>query len=121
GWSFPEVLSKRPASIQKIHERKENMAQTKIKPVISCHGMSYPDLLKQLNVVHDRMNGNPAFPNPTLDLATFKSGIDRFTVLLSNAADGGRKVISEKNKQRQALTKMYGQLGRYVEDASNDD
>src|SRR5437773_5470258 len=97
------------------------MAQTKIKPVISCHGMSDPELLKQLNVVHDRLNGNPAFPNPTIDLATFKSEIDQLTVLVSNAADGGKKVISEKNKQRQAVTKMYAKLGRYVEDAANDD
>jgi hypothetical protein len=83
--------------------------------------MSDPDLLKQLNIVHDRLDGNPAFPNPTIDLATFKTGIDRLTVLVSNAADGGKKVISEKNKQRQVLVKMYGKLGHYVEDASDDD
>jgi hypothetical protein len=38
-----------------------------------------------------------------------------------DAADGGKKAITAKNKQRGVMEKQYTQLGHYVEAASNDD
>jgi hypothetical protein len=54
-------------------------------------------------------------------MATFKSGIDSLTVLVTDAEDGGKKAISAKNKQRELMIKQYTLLGHYVEAASNDD
>ena len=50
----------------------------KLKALLGFHGTPDVDVLKQLNVVHDHMNGNPAFPTPPVDMTTFKSGIDLF-------------------------------------------
>ena len=93
----------------------------KLKALLGLNLTSDPDLLKQLNAVHDGMNGNSAFSTPPVDMPTFKSGIDTLTVLVTDAEDGGKKAISAKNKQREEMIKHYTLLGHYVEAASNDD
>ena len=93
----------------------------KIKALLGFHGTTDTDLLKRLNTAHDGMNGNGAFSTPPVDMTTFKSGIDSLTVLVTDAADGGKKAISAKNKQRELMIKQYTLLGHYVEAASNDD
>jgi len=93
----------------------------KLKALLGFHGTSDVDLLKQLNVVHDHMNGNSKFPAPPVDMTTFKSGIDLFNTLVTDAQDGGKKAISAKNKQREAMIKQVTLLGHYVEVACDDD
>ncbi len=59
---------------------------TKLKALLGLKGTSDPDLLKLLNAAHDGVNGNPAFSAPTVDMPTFKAGIDKFTVLTPRVA-----------------------------------
>ena len=62
------------------------MAKTKtIKAVVGVQKISDAEFLKQLNTVHDRVNGNTNFPNPPVDMPTFKAGIDTLTVSNSRA------------------------------------
>ena len=68
----------------------------KIKALLGLKGTSDPDVLKLLNAAHDGINGNLAFPAPPFDIATFKAGIDKFTVLVTDAEDGGKKAIARK-------------------------
>ena len=93
----------------------------KIKALLGFQRTSDADFLKQLNAVHDGLNGNSAYPAPPVDMATFKKEIDSFTVLVTDAEDGGKKAISAKRKQREAMVKIVTQLGHYVEAACNDD
>ena len=93
----------------------------KFKALLGLGGTSDPDLLKQLNAAHDGMNGNSAFTAPPVDMQTFKAGIDKFTVLVTDAEDGGKKAIAAKKKQREEMIKQYTLLGHYVEAASNGD
>src|SRR5437016_415615 len=93
----------------------------KVKPVLGFGGVSDADLLKRLDAIRDGMTGNAAFANPPVDMATFKTAIDLFNTLATDALDGGKKVISAKRKQRVAVIKMATQLGHYVEAASNND
>ena len=93
----------------------------KLKALLGLDGTSDPELLKQLNAAHDCMNGNPAFSNSPVDMPTFKAGIDKLTVLVTDAEDGGKKAISAKKRQRAELVKQYTLLGHYVEAVSNDD
>ena len=93
----------------------------KIKALLGLKGTSDPVLLKQLNAAHDGVNGNPAFSAPPGDMQTFKAGIDKFTVLVTDAEDGGKKAIAAKKKQREEMIKQYTLLGHYVEAASNGD
>ena len=93
----------------------------KLKALLGFHKTSDPDLLKQLNAVHAGMNGNSAFPTPPVDMTVFKTGIDLFNTLVTDAEDGGKKAVSAKNKQREVMGKQVTLLGHYVEAASNDD
>jgi Fibronectin type III domain len=93
----------------------------KLKALLGSHGTSDADLLKQFTTVHDHMNGNSKFPTPPVDMPTFKSGIDLFNTLVVDAADGGKKAKSAKNKQREVMLKQYTLLGHYVEAACDDD
>ncbi len=93
----------------------------KLKALLGMAGTSDPDLLKQLNAAHDGMNGNSAFSNPPVDMQTLKAGIDKLTVLVTDAEDGGKRAISAKKKQRGEMIRHYTLLGHYVEAASNDD
>jgi hypothetical protein len=67
------------------------------------------------------MTNNSAYPNPPVAMADFKSAIDSFSVLATDALDGGKKVISAKRKQREEVVKFVTLLGHYVEAACNDD
>src|SRR5205807_8093455 len=45
----------------------------------------------------------------------------RFTVLVTDAEEGGKKASAAKKKQREEMIKQYTLLGHYVEAVSNDD
>jgi hypothetical protein len=104
-------------------ERRIVMTTTvkKLKAVFGFQRMPDTDLIQQLLTVHNGMNGNLAFSNSPVDMATFKSGIDTFSVLVTDAGDGGKKAIAAKNKQREVMIKQVTLLGHFVEAASNDD
>jgi len=107
---------------RKFKERKIGMPKvTKTKPVLGFQKVPDADLLKQLNTIRERMNGNPNYANPPLSMDTFKTALDTFSVLVSDAEDGGKKAISAKKKQREVVIKMATQLGHYVEDTSDGD
>ena len=97
---------------------------TKVKKIRAYLGFgktSDADLLKVLEGVLNGMTNNSAYPNPPVALTDFKSAIDSFSVLVTDALDGGKKVNSAKRKQRGVVVKMVTQLGHYVEAACNDD
>src|ERR1043166_8574795 len=94
---------------------------TKIKAKLGLHGVLDTEVVKALTLAYNGLLNNPAFPTTPLDLAKYKAGIDSFAALVVDAADGGKKVIKAKDKQRLAVIKMYTQLGHYVEGACNDD
>src|SRR5581483_5201568 len=93
----------------------------KLKALLDCNGVSDTDLLQQLNNVYKGLNGNSHFPATPVDLVTFKSGIDTLAVFVTDAADGGTKAKTAKNKQREVMVKQYTLLGHFVEAMSNDD
>jgi hypothetical protein len=79
------------------------------------------DLVARSNAICTGMTGNPAYPSPPVDLASFKSAIDSYTASIVDALDGSKKAIVERNKQREALVKVLQLLGRYVEIHCKDD
>jgi hypothetical protein len=98
-----------------------NSTPYKIKAKLALHGVSDMDVVKALSAAYDGLFNNPTYANPPVDLATYKVNIDRFSALIIEAEDGGKKAISAKDKQRVAVIRMYTQLGHYVEAACNDD
>jgi hypothetical protein len=67
------------------------------------------------------MTGNVAFPTPPVEMVAFKAAIASYDMFTTDALDGGKKAISAKKKQREAVSKMATQLGHYVWAASNND
>ena len=79
---------------------KANSTAMKIKAKLGLHDVPDMDVVKALTAAHDGLFNNPAYPTPPVDLATYKAGIDRFSALIIDAEDGGKRAISAKNKQR---------------------
>jgi hypothetical protein len=93
-----------------------------VKAILGVQKLPDPEFLKQLNVTHDGVDGNKSlFPNPPFDMTIYKTGIDLFDTMIKDAEDGGKKAISAKKKQRVVVTKMYKQLGQYVENVCDGD
>ena len=93
----------------------------KVKASLAFTRLPDADLIKQLEAILTGVDGNPKFPTPPVDMPTFKTAIDIFNTLTTDALDGGKKAISAKRKQRQEVIKLATQLAHYVEAASNND
>ena len=93
----------------------------KIKPLEGYTAMSDADIVQRGTAVQTGMTGNSNFQNLPVDLAALKTNIDSFSALIAEALDGSKKVIAQKNKQREAVVKMLLLLGRFVEVQCNGD
>jgi hypothetical protein len=93
----------------------------KIRPLDGFTHAADGDVVARATAVGTNMTGNSNFSNPPVDLVTFKAAIDSFQALIADALDGSKKVIAQKNKQREAVIKMMRLLGRYVEVNCKDD
>jgi hypothetical protein len=92
-----------------------------IKAKLGMHDVADMDVVKALTAAYEGVLNNSAYSTPPFDLVSYKAGIDKFSALIIDAEDGGKKAISAKNKQRVVFIRMYTQLGHYVEAACNDD
>jgi hypothetical protein len=92
-----------------------------IKPVLGTTRITDTDFVARLNAIHDKMNGNPAYPNPPVDMPGFKTAIDAFSTAIAAALDGGKNAMAARDKARADVTVMFRLLGHYVEVACKDD
>jgi Fibronectin type III domain len=79
------------------------------------------DLYTFASSVHSGMNGNTAYPNPPVDMPTFKTAIDVYDTLVTAALDGSKKVLTQRDHQGGVLIRILRQLAHYVEGACKDD
>ena len=93
----------------------------KIRPLEGYDGVSDGNVVARGTNVLTHLNGNPNFTTLPLDLATLKTNIESFSALIAESLDGSKKVIAEKNKQRQVVITTLRLLGRYVEGACKND
>ena len=99
-------------STKKVTPIKASLAFVKAAPA---------DLYTFAGSVYSGMNGSAAYPNPPVDMPTFKTAIDTFDTLLTAALDGSKKALSQRNHQGEVLIKILRQLAHYVEAACKDD
>ena len=92
-----------------------------IKPIENFTRATDGDVVARATAVQTAMTGNANYANPPVDLTVFKTATDLFNSLIAEALDGSKKVIAQKNKQRQTVIKDLRLLGRYVEVTSNGD
>jgi hypothetical protein len=100
---------------------KKVSTPSQIKAKLGMHGVADMDVVTALMSAYNGVLNNSAYANSPIDLVLFKAGIDKFSALIVDAEDGGKRSISAKDKQRVAVIKMYTQLGHYVQAACNDD
>jgi hypothetical protein len=79
------------------------------------------DVVSRGTAVQTKMKGNLNFPTPPVDLAVLKTDIDGLSALMAESLDGSKKVIAEKNKQREVVIQKLRLLARYVEVTCKDD
>jgi hypothetical protein len=92
-----------------------------IKPALGVARVADTDFVARLIAIHDRMNGNPKYSNPPVDMVSFKAGIDTLSTTIGAALDGGKNAIAARDKARADVTVMFRLLGHYVEVACKDD
>jgi hypothetical protein len=79
------------------------------------------DITGQAIAAVDGLTRNPNFPNPLVDLATFKTENEAYASAIAAALDGGKKAIVDRNEQGVVVIKMLRQLGHWVEANCKDD
>jgi hypothetical protein len=92
-----------------------------IKPLEGYTAMSDDDVVSRGTAVVTGLTGNSHFLILPVDLATLKANVESFHAFIVEAQDGSRKVIAQRNKQREAVIKMLRLLARYVEVTSDGD
>ena len=92
-----------------------------IKPLEGYTVMSDEAVATRGMAVGTGLTGNSNFTTPPVDLATLKAAIESFRALITEALDRSRKVIAQKDSQREAVIKMLRLLGRFVEIQSDND
>ena len=94
-----------------------------IKPLEAYTGLTPETVEERGTTVYNGLNGNSNFttPPPPVDLPTFKTNLDTLAALNTQAKDGSKKVIADRNKQLHVVIKQLRMLGRYVETTSNGD
>jgi hypothetical protein len=96
-------------------------AQKKMKALDGFTRVTDNDVINRGTAVQTGLNGNPNFPTPPVDLAVLKTNIDSLSTLVSESLDGSKKVIAQKNKQRETVIEMLRLLARYVEVTCKND
>jgi hypothetical protein len=93
----------------------------KIRPLEGYSVMADAAIVARGSAVQTGLTDNSNFQNLPADLAVLKTDIESFSALIAEALDGSKKVITQKNKQREAVIKTLRVLGRFVEVHCNGD
>ena len=76
--------------------------QVRVK--LSYAGRSDTDVVTQGVGVVDGMTNNPKLVNPPINPADLKTQVETYASLIAAAADGGKKAITERHKQRAVVS-----------------
>jgi hypothetical protein len=87
----------------------------KIRPLEGYSTMTDADVIQRGTAVVTGLTGNSNFQGLPVDPAALKADVDSLSTLVSEALDGSKKVIAQKDKQREIVIKKLRLLGRYVE------
>src|SRR5207249_3218355 len=91
------------------------------KAVLGFTKMAAAAVLSRGDAVYAGMKDNPAYPNPPVDLTSFKVAIDNLRSAIADSLDGGKKALAHRNHLLASVIKMLRQLGHYVEANCKDD
>jgi hypothetical protein len=112
--------------VRQFQTRRFNMAKTNVKRIrgsLEFVSQAGPVLIASASPVADGFIANPTiYPAPPVDGATLKTQITTYsTAYTANVNDGGKKTLTEKNKQEHALKEMLRKDVHYAEACCNQD
>lgn len=79
------------------------------------------DLITICQRVIERMENNPAFPNPPAALADLKKALPEYQAALANAQGRDKIMVSIKNDKKAIVVQLLSTLADYVTVISNGD
>ena len=102
------------------------MKNAKVKPIKAKLGMARAvagNILQRANaVLAGIFTATAEYPNPPVDMATFKLSVDTLSSDITAALDGGgQKAIAQRNHQMEVVNKLLGQLAHFAEANCKDD
>jgi hypothetical protein len=93
----------------------------RVRPLYGFKKQTADQLITLADAVIAGLTGNPAFPNPTVDLKALQAATDGLKEALTAQIHGGKAATAEKNNKQQALIVLLRNLKLYVEGACGND
>src|SRR6059036_2873065 len=87
-----------------------------IKPVLGFKTQSDRQIATTASAVIKEMTGNPAFPNPTVDLKAVQAAVDELNAALAAQVQGGTAATAVKKNKRDSVVTLLRKLAHYVHD-----
>ena len=87
-----------------------------VKPVLGFKTQSDQQVATTATAVIKEMTGNPAFPNPPVDLKVVQAAVDELNAALAAQVQGGTAATALKKNKREAVVTLLRQLAHYVHD-----
>src|SRR6059036_2202494 len=79
-----------------------------IKPVLGFKTQSDRQIATTASAVIKEMTGNPAFPNPTVDLKAVQAAVDELNAALAAQVQGGTAATAVKKNKREKHVHVAG-------------
>src|SRR5437016_5430577 len=92
-----------------------------IKALLNLHKALPEQVLSLGHTLLKGLTGNANFPLLPIDLNTFKADLEAYATAIAEAKDGGKKAITQRNKQGEVVIHTIRQLKSYVELNCKDD
>jgi hypothetical protein len=83
--------------------------------------MTFGEILTLAGAVLTGMTGNSIYPNPPVDMETFKLAVEALAQALADSLDGSKSSIRARNEQARTISRMLRQLAHYVESHCEND
>lgn len=82
--------------------------------VKNTRGLNASQIVSKVRFIEERMNLNPAFPNPVPTLAEIALAREALEAAITAAKDGGRTATAIRQARQRDLVLLLNQLGGYV-------
>jgi hypothetical protein len=117
----PNSTSSKTLNVRIERRSMSKIKTNQIRPLMGFTGLSYSELAALSSAVENGMSGNPAYPNPPVDMAVFKAAVESFAAAIVRALGGGQQALADRDRERVVVIKALRQLGPYVQAQCHDD
>jgi hypothetical protein len=92
-----------------------------VRAVDPSRGQSAEQLVAFCGGIIKGLTGNPAYPNPPIDMKTLQAAVDDLNAAIAAQAHGGKAATAEKKNKQESLIPILRILKHYVEDNCGND